>query len=360
MGPDDSSLIRATWDPPGRRDLVVGGSMVLMTGVAFECDVLGVGCTAVDELLYVPSFPQPDGKVRVRRRERSYGGLTGTALVAAARLGARAAFAGRLGRDDLSREVEDDLRQHGVDVTEVVHRDDARPGRATIIVDEGSGTRAVLSEALGVRGADDELPAASVIRGARVLLVDGHGPRGSIRAARIARNAGRAVVADFERADHDDFDTLLGLVDHLILSARFAMDLGRASDPGEAAKTLWRDTRSVVVVTCGAAGGVWYAGTGAPERYEAVQVEAKDTTGCGDVFHGAYAAALAFGWPLARRIRFASMAAALKARSGGGRAGIPARSQVDAFGARRRARVVSERRRASAVRASRARDTKRP
>ncbi len=61
-------------------------------------DILGLGCTAVDDLLYVEHYPAADSKVRIRRQERQGGGLTGTALVAAARMGARCQYAGGLGQ----------------------------------------------------------------------------------------------------------------------------------------------------------------------------------------------------------------------------------------------------------------------
>ncbi len=88
----------------------------------FTWDVLGLGCVAVDDLLYIPAYPPPDSKVRVRRRERQGGGLTGTALVAASRLGARCAFAGVLGDDDDSRYLEEAFRREGVDTSPVVRR----------------------------------------------------------------------------------------------------------------------------------------------------------------------------------------------------------------------------------------------
>src|ERR1700730_2848555 len=102
----------------------------------FLWDVLGLGCVAVDDLLYVPAYPPPDSKVRVRRRERQGGGLTGTALVAAAPLRPRCPFAGVLGDDEDSRFVEDCFRRDGVDTSPVVRRPGARPIRSTIIVDE--------------------------------------------------------------------------------------------------------------------------------------------------------------------------------------------------------------------------------
>src|SRR5436190_23723632 len=104
-------------------------------------DVLGLGCVAVDDLLYVSAYPPADAKVQVRRRERQCGGLTGTALVAAARLGSRCAYAGILGDDDDSRFVKDTFRREGIDLSYVVLDPVARPIRSVIGVDESSLTR---------------------------------------------------------------------------------------------------------------------------------------------------------------------------------------------------------------------------
>src|SRR5690348_17831501 len=106
-------------------------------------DVLGLGCVAVDDLLYVDSYPPPDAKVQVRRRERQCGGLTGTALVAAARLGSRCAYAGVLGPDDDSRFVLDTFRREGIDLSYIALEPEARPIRSIIIVDETSRTRTI-------------------------------------------------------------------------------------------------------------------------------------------------------------------------------------------------------------------------
>ena len=65
-------------------------------------DVLGLGAVAIDDLLYVDAYPPADDKTPVRSRRRQFGGLAGTALVAVARLGGRAAYAGVLGDDDQS------------------------------------------------------------------------------------------------------------------------------------------------------------------------------------------------------------------------------------------------------------------
>jgi sulfofructose kinase len=296
-------------------------------------DVLGLGCTAIDDLLYVSAYPAADEKMQVRRRERHCGGLTATAMVAAARLGSRCVFAGVLGDDELSRFVLERFRQEGIETGHVRRRPDARPVHATIIVDQSKNTRTILYDVQGASGAEPDWPADEVILAARVVFVDHFGLEGMIRAARLARQGGIPVVADLENDEHPRFAELLALVDHLILSRDFAARVTGRSDPAAAARSLWTPQRKTVAVTCGAA-GCWHLDAGRaaePCHQPAFPVEVVDTTGCGDVFHGAYASALARGLDTADRIRFASAAAALKATRPGGQAGIPTRPAVETF-----------------------------
>lgn len=295
-------------------------------------DVLGLGSVAVDDLLYVDAYPPAETKVRIRRRERQGGGLTATALVAAARAGARCAYAGILGDDDDSRYVLDNFARENIDVGQVVRRDGVRPIHSTIIVDETAHTRTIFFDLQGTVGADAAHPPAAVIEASRVLFVDHYGIEGMIRAARIARSAGVPVVADLERDEWPGFNELLALVDHLIVSRDFASKRTGESEPAAAVQKLWSAARRTVVVTCGS-DGCWFreAGESSPRHQPAFLVQTVDTTGCGDVFHGAYAAALARGLDLEARIRFASAAAALKAKQRGAQAGIPSRSAIDAF-----------------------------
>lgn len=297
----------------------------------FRWDVLGLGCVAVDDLLYLEEFPAPDSKIRLHKRVRSCGGLTATALVAAARLGAHCAFAGVLGDDEDSRYVLDSFRREGIDVSPLVHRSEARPIHSTIIVAAKEQTRTILFDLAGSTGADPQAPSAEVIRASRVLLVDHYGIEGMTRAARIARESGVAIVADLERSEWPGFHELLAVVDHLIVSESFALRLTRTKSAAEAVSLLWSAERQLVAVTCGA-DGLWFRSAGGEVGHvEAYSVRVVDTTGCGDVFHGVYAAALAKGKNVIERLRLASAAAALKAARGEGHLGIPSRQEVEAF-----------------------------
>ena len=300
-----------------------------------ECyDILGLGCTAVDDLLYVESYPPADSKVRVRRRDRQGGGLTGTALVAAARMGARCQYAGGLGGDEWSRFVERRLQEEGIGLTYLDRRDDARPVHSAIIVDESRHTRNIFFDSDGAARARVDWPPDDVIRAARVLLVDHFGIEGMIRAACVAREAGVPVVADFETLPGDErFAELVALADHPVVPLDFAQSWTGCEHPDAAARALWTRERQAVVVTCGA-DGCWYISRNdphTPQHLPAMPVTVVDTTGCGDVFHGAYAAGLAEGLDLPDCVRLASAAAALKATQRGGQTGIPARSAVNSF-----------------------------
>ena len=158
-------------------------------------DILGLGAVAVDDLLYVEAYPPPDAKARVVRQERHCGGLTATALVAAARLGARCAYAGVLGSDELSAFALACLEREGIDVSRAEQKPSAGPVHSHIVVDQRRGTRNIFSYERRVVGASLRTPAA-LIASCRVLLVDHLGVPGMIRAARRGRHRKRPSPAN--------------------------------------------------------------------------------------------------------------------------------------------------------------------
>ena len=301
--------------------------------MAERIDVLGLGAVAVDDLLFLSEFPHPDSKMPIVRRERHAGGLAGTSLVAARRMGCACAYAGTLGEDELSRFIIDAFQAEGVTVSHLVRRPGCPPFHSTILVDTGTTTRTILYDGKGVVGADPARPSEDVIRSARVLMVDHVGLEGMVRAAGIARAAGIPVVADLERDAGPLFARLLSLVDHLIVPLDFARRISGAADGPSMARALWAHGRAAVVVTASAEGS-WYLTAEEPGRVfhqPAFSVEAVDTNGCGDVFHGVYAAGLSQAMGAAERIRFAAAVAALKATRSGGQQAIPLRAAADGF-----------------------------
>ena len=153
-------------------------------------DILGVGSVAIDDLLAVAVYPPADAKARVLRRERQCGGLTGTALVAAARSGARCGYAGVVGTDELSDEVARQFQRVGVDTRWMAREPAARVIYSVIVVDEQQ-TRTIFYDLDGAIGMNPLWPPAEAIRSARALYIDHHDAEMVLRAARIGRSVTR-------------------------------------------------------------------------------------------------------------------------------------------------------------------------
>jgi sulfofructose kinase len=295
-------------------------------------DVLGFGVVAVDDLVYVDTYPAADSKAPIREERRDGGGLAGTALVAAARLGARAAYGGILGDDELALYTMRALQGESIDCSAVHRQPGARPTHSVIIVDRSTGHRTILFGSTGV-----VLPRiedfAAVIPNCRVLFVDSTIADFGMEAIRLAHQHDIQVVVDLERDVNDSAMELGRRVDHLIIGSAYGGRATGMDNPADMVRALRSPQHITCVVTHGEM-GCWYATreTGEEVRhFPAYSVQAVDTTGCGDVFHGAFAATIARGQSVLQAIRVASATAAIKATKPGGRFGIPDLATVERF-----------------------------
>lgn len=286
--------------------------------------LVGGGATTVDDLLFVDS-DICDGKARILRSERRFGGNIATALVAAARTGVGCAFLGHLPDDTVAPDLLAYLSEEGVDISRAQLSPATRPIRSTILVGP-DGRRFIAFDDDTIVGLPDDLD-LDLVRSARVLILDAYNPAAGIRAATAARVAGVAVVADLENAGTIRVGELADLADHLVVPRDLALSWTGMATPVEAVSALWRPDRSAVVVT-GGADGCWYRasdeGPGSSvQHHPALRVNVIDTTGCGDVFHGVYAASLARGMGVADCVAAATVAAGECATHPGGIADPP-------------------------------------
>jgi sulfofructose kinase len=299
--------------------------------VAPEFDLFGFGIVAVDDIVELDQFPVAGGKQRYQRLHRHPGGITGTALVSAARLGARCAYGGNLGHDELASYIRTSLAAEGIEVLTPQHAANARPYHSIILVERATGERTILDSNAGVIAHTEDSIPEEWITNARGLFIDWLGIPAGIAAARIARARSIPVFADMESVADDGRLELLALTDHLIVPLAFATALTGEGTPELAVRALARPARACTAVTDGPR-GAWFTTDGTNVQHQlAFSVDAVDTTGCGDVFHGAYAAAILAGDDIPASIRFAAAAAALKATQPGGQAGIPNRPRVEAM-----------------------------
>jgi sulfofructose kinase len=290
-------------------------------------DVLGVGECSLDTWLEVEALPPPGGKAAVSDWRELPGGQIATATLAAARLGARAAYAGVVGGDAAAERALAGLRAGGVDCSRVRIAQEARTRAAVIVVERARGERTVLghrdarfggeSGALGRLSPDD----------ARLLLLDASDPAAALALARAARAQGVPVVLDLDAAS-PDAEALLASTDFPVVSEAFAL---RAYGSAEAALARLASLGAKLpVVTCGARGALaWWRER--PLASPAFAVDAVDTTGAGDVFHGAFAWGLLAGLDATVLLRAANAAAALACTGRGAQGAVPDRAQLEAF-----------------------------
>jgi ribokinase len=290
--------------------------------------ILGIGHATLDLLGQVPRPPDEDTKIELQAASLQGGGPAATAMVAAAALGARTSFIGKVAGDDLGRMILAGLRGAGVDVERcIVDRTRQMSPFAFIQVLAGKATRTIWY----THGDLDLLKPgdidATAVDEFQLLLVDGHHPEAQIAAAERARSRGIPVVLDAGSV-REGMGELVALADTLIASERFASELAPRGEVEDSVSELQQMGPRTVIVTMGEGGAIGQQGD--VRVFEpAYKVDpVVDTTGAGDVYHGAYAWALLEGHPFPKSMKIASIAAGLKCRGLGGRASIPSLADV--------------------------------
>jgi len=268
-----------------------------------DFDVVGVGLNATDTVLIVPRFPAYGGKAPFTREFYSVGGQVATAVVTCARLGLRAKYIGTVGDDERGRIQMDSLRASGIDLEHVQQRANCPNQSAYIVVDESTGERTILWNRQDCLTISPEQIAPDQIACARLLHIDGHDTPAVEHAARIARGENIPVTVDVDTI-YADFDRVLPLVDYLVASAEFPARWTGIQDPLDALIAIQRQSGMLVAaMTLGAHGALAYT-QGRYHYSPAFMVNCIDTTGAGDVFHGAFCMLFCSKCPLPMRSNF--------------------------------------------------------
>ncbi len=301
-------------------------------------DIVVVGSLNVDVSLSATRLPAPGETVRAQGRELGPGGKGCNQAIAAARLGARVHMVGWLGDDAFAEIPQLALERAGVDATYVERAAGHATGTATIVVSSQSGENqiAVFAGANREVSSDHVHSAIAAFRASSVLLVQLELPLDTVEAALdLARETGCTTILDPAPA-RDLPEGLLRKVDVLTPNEHEAslltgIEVTDVESAGAAASRLCEWTGSDVVVTLGAAGCVWARPTGF-EHLTAPVVDAVDSTGSGDAFNGALAAALAAGDSFSRALDQALRGGAAATRRRGAAAAMPTRAELEAVG----------------------------
>ena len=290
-----------------------------------KVDVLCVGIAAYDLTLALSHHPLPDDKTNADTLISCGGGPAANAAVTVARLGCTSAYAGYIGNDLYGDNLIKEFDFDGV-VTDFIVRGGS-PTSLSIVLVKPDGTRSIVH----YRGLKERLPTGSVdfstIEPA-VILFDGHEPDISLSLVKEARAKGIRTILDAGSV-HRGTKELLPLVDYCVCSEKFAGDFTGETDEVHAVEKLF-EYCSNVIITLGERGLIWKSKSG-EGTLPAFNVDVVDTTGAGDVFHGAFAACIAANRQWDYTLKISSAAAALCCTKMSARGGIPNKEAVIDF-----------------------------
>ena len=291
-------------------------------------DVVGLGLNATDTVLMVRDFPALGGKERVLSSSMHAGGQVATALVTCQRLGLRTRYIGKVGDDEGGKIQFASLKSEGVDVryTRVVHATPNQFGH--ILVDQATGERTVFWDRHPRLSVSPQDLSQHAITSARLLHLDGCDVEACLKAARWARRARVLVVADLDTV-YKKVERLFPYIDYLIASTKFLPTLTGQADPFQVLAYMASEHKMKAPgMTLGRDGALIYQA----RRFHyspGFVVETVDTTGAGDVFHGAFIYGLLTGWPIERILDFANAMAALNCTALGARGGIKTQAEAE-------------------------------
>jgi sulfofructose kinase len=301
-------------------------------------DVVGVGINATDTIIRLPHFPARDSKVEIISASVKAGGQVASAMVACRRWGLRARYVGKIGDDAAGEFQREEMAREGVEAHWIKARG-CTSQSAFILVDKKSGERTVLwkrDPSIALRPKDLR---REWIRGARALLVDGHDTPAATQAARWARNEEISVIGDFDNR-YPGVEALLEYVDFAITSKNFPESLTGERDLLKSLPRIYSTFKChLIATTLGQLGVVAWDGVRFILR-PGFPVKTVDTTGAGDIFHGAFVYGMLRGMELEETLEFSCAAAALNCTAVGARGRIATLREIDRL---RRSDARSER-----------------
>jgi sulfofructose kinase len=293
-------------------------------------DVVGVGLNATDTLILLPHFPSYGGKIPFEREMLSPGGQVASAMVTCAKLGLRAKYIGTLGDDERGVIQLESLRSSGVDLEDIEIRANCPNQSAYILIDRTTGERTVLWHRQDCLRIDPDRLTREKIARARLLHIDGHDTPAVARAAEIARRHQIPVTVDVDTI-YPGFDRVLPNIDYLIASSEFPSRWTGETDPFRALALIQDEYgMRVAAMTLGANGALARV-DGRFIYSPGFVVDCVDTTGAGDVFHGAFCYSVIESMPVPDALEFSNAMAALNCTALGARGRIAGLAEAQAL-----------------------------
>ena len=287
-----------------------------------------VGIAVQDRIYYVDEIPNKNGKFVANAYKEVGGGPAATAAVAIAKLGGQVDFIGRVGDDMTGRSLLSELESYGVNTKTVKIYENAKSSQSAIFVDK-HGERLILNYPSPDLLTETDWLDAINFDEYDVILCDVRWHQGTQYCLEKAKKLGIPTVLDAD-VTPQSIISLVELSDYAVFSEPGLKKMTGQDDINSALMSADDICSGIVYVTLGSKGCSWIENK-RKHHHGGFSVNVVDTTGAGDVFHGAFAFALANGYSSDKVVEFASAVAALKCTAIGGREGIPDFNQANIF-----------------------------
>jgi ribokinase len=299
--------------------------------------IVVVGSINMDMVIQVDRLPVAGETVSGDKIKYIPGGKGANQAVAAARLGARVAFIGRIGTDHFGDQLQTYLSAEKLDLRGL-SKTDTSSGLAVVFVDKNGQNSIVILPGSNAQVTEEYLAAKSdIVMGANVVVSQYEIPMPTIeKLFSMAKQAGKITVLNPAPAKITS-PSLFSAVDYLIVNQTelsFLLGVGKELEDIdeiiEYGKKLRLQGQNTVIVTIGEKGAI------AIDKEEivstdSIKVNVVDTTAAGDCFVGAFATQIDKGASLKKALNFANRAAALSVQKLGASSSLPTLAEVEAM-----------------------------
>ena len=296
-------------------------------------DIVGIGVSTLDILTIVKEFPSEDSVQKAVDAKFQGGGPVATALVVAAKLGAKVAMIDSLGDDSVGQSILEEFNSYGVITEHIQITPGTTSSIASVWIRESDGQRAIAYRPGNVPELINNDISLEIIKKAKILHLNGRHLQTCLKACRLAKEHGVKISFDGGGGRYrDELDPLIPLIDICIVARDFAEKYAKTTNIQNAAQYFLDQGAELVVITDGDRGSYIFSRQAENFHQPAFQLDKViDTTGCGDVYHGVFLFCLLSGFTLKESAQRATAAAAINAQRIGGRGNLSTMSEIIDF-----------------------------
>ena len=298
-----------------------------------DYDIVGIGVSTLDLLTIVKEFSSEDSVQQAIDAKFQGGGPVATALVTAAKLGAKVAMIDALGDDLIGQSILEEFIRYGVITKHIQIAPGKTSSIASIWIRERDGQRSIAYRPGNASELKEDCISAEIIKKAKTIHLNGRHLQCCFQACKLAKKHGVKISFDGGGGRYrSELDPLIPLIDICIVARDFAEKYSKKAKLQNAAQCFLDRGCELVVITDGENGSHIFSQQEENFYQPAFELaKVVDTTGCGDVYHGVFLFSLLSGSTLRESAQRATAAAAINTQCIGGRGRLAALPEIIDF-----------------------------